>query len=136
MKISKISAKIDKIMLLNNSNPEKAMDMLDSLCDKMTSSHIPLLFEDLNKRESTQYLDELYADLFINFVYDKELKNELYNVLIQQNKNTKEKFLHMFDNIYLNFKKMNEDEGFDDLEESENPFKVISGFYQKVKSSI
>lgn len=36
VKKSKMSVKIDKIMTWNNSNPEKAMDMIDSLCDKMT----------------------------------------------------------------------------------------------------
>lgn len=134
MKSSKMSLKIDKIMQLNNSNPEKAMDMIDSLCDKMTISDIPLLFEDLKGRDQFQYLNELYADLFINFVYDKELKNELYNIFLQQDKEVKEKFFAMFDGIYLNFKKMNEDEGFDDLEDSENPFKVITEFYNKIKN--
>lgn len=134
MKGAKISATIDKIMQLNNIDPEKAMDLLDSLCEKMTSSDLPLLFEDLSQRYKLQYLDELYADLFINFVYDRELKNELYNIFVQQNRETKEKFCSMFDNIYLNFKKMNEDEGFADLNDAENPFKVISEFYQKVKN--
>jgi len=40
----------------------------------------------------------------------------------------------MFDGIYLNLKKMNEDEGFDDLDDSGNPFKVITEFYNKIKN--
>lgn len=92
------------------------------------------MFEDLKTRNEFDYLNELYADLFINFVYDKELRHELYKIFIQQDEGTKNKFSIMFDAIYLNFKKMNEDEGSDDLEDDENPYKLIEVFQSQLNS--
>lgn len=40
MKNLKLSVKIDKIIQMNNRDSEKAMNMTDSLCDKLKSSDI------------------------------------------------------------------------------------------------
>jgi len=124
----KLRDKVNKILMYSIENPEKAENLAEKLEESINSKNMSLLFDDLSSREESEYLNTAYMDIWLGIVYDQERKDTLLEFYCQQEDGVKIKFKAMFDTVLKDFKEMSDNGGFKDLEDLENPYKVVECF--------
>lgn len=120
--------KIDNIIRLSICNTEKAEHLADKFEESISAENMNLLFEDLSSREKDEYLNFSYMDIWLEIIYDPKKKNTLFELYCQQEDGLKIKFKIMLNTVLKDFKEISNNGGFQDLEDFENPYKVVECF--------
>lgn len=124
----KLRDKVNKILMCSIENPEKAENLVEKLEESISFENMNLLFEDLSSREEDEYLNFSYMDIWLGIIYDPKRKNTLFELYCQQEDSLKIKFKSMLNTVLKDFKEISRNGGFQDLEDFENPYKVVECF--------
>lgn len=129
----KLRDKVNKILMYSIENPEKAENLVEKLEESISFENMNLLFEDLSSREEDEYLNFSYRDIWLEIIYDPKRKNTLFELYCQQEDSLKIKFKSMLNTVLKDFKEISRNLGFQELEDFENPYKVVECFYNQLK---
>lgn len=132
MNIDIVRKKINEILIEDKENQDKAERLVNKLEEKINDSNIYLIFQDLIQRNKDEYLNSTYMDLWIGIAYDPDKKYVLLKFYKKQKDSVKLKVKEIFKETFNNFKDMYNNGAFNDLDDFENPYKVIEEFYKNL----
>lgn len=114
---------IDKALLLVNLNIVKVDKKMDKIYEKIDNNNLNLVFQDLLERSNEDMNLRVYISLWNVIFLDRNKHEKIKMIYSFLSDIEKEKVLKMFNHVLKNYKRM-EDEGFfDELEES--PYIIV-----------
>lgn len=132
MKTSKFKVKIDNMLSLYEIDEEKAEKLEGKIKNKIGLITLPYLFEDFLNRENEVINNIAYYDLWAYALYTKEHQEWILNHLKEVTSENKYKFKSMIQSLFEDLQKGYEYGDFSNLEEDENPYKMIESFQSQL----
>lgn len=120
---SKMIKNIDRILHSVNNDIIKADKKMDKIYEKIDNNNLNLVFQDLLERNDEDINSRVYISLWNVIFLDRNKHEKIKMIYSFLSDIEKEKVLKMFNHVLKNYKRM-EDEGFfDELEES--PYIIV-----------
>jgi len=123
---------INKMLSLYEINEEKAEKLEDKIKNKIEIMTLPYLFEDFLSREDKVINSIAYYDLWAYALYTKEHQEWILNHLKEVPSESMDKFKRMIKSLFEDLQKGYEYGDFSNLEDDENPYKIIQSVQSKL----
>lgn len=126
---------INKMLSLYKINEEKAERLEDKIKNKIGLITLPYLFEDFLSREDKVINSIAYYDLWAYALYTKEHQEWILNHLKEVPPESVAKFKGMMKSLYEDLQKGYGYGDFSNLEDDENPYKIIENFQSQLNNT-
>lgn len=120
---------INKVIQMESIDVVKADSMMDKLESKINNKNISDLFLDLEERDKTFYLKEIYVSLWSMLLYDKDKTDFILNQYSKENDDVKSKFKQIFNKTKEIIEDLESENMFD---EGESPLPLLLSIEKKL----
>jgi len=134
LKMFNFTKQISKMLSLYEVDEEKAEKLEDKIKNEIEIMTLPYLFEDFLSREDKVINNIAYYDLWAYALYTKEHQEWILNHLNEVPSESVGKFKGMMKFLYEDLQKGYEYGDFSNLEDDENPYKIIQGFQSQLNN--
>ena len=126
---NEIKNQINKVIQMESIDVVKADSMVDKLESKINNKNISDLFSDLQERDKTFYLKEIYVSLWSMLLYDEDKTDFILNQYSKENDDVKSKFKQIFNKTKEIIEDLESENMFD---EGESPLPLLLTIEKKL----
>lgn len=126
---NEIKNQINKAIQMESIDVVKADSIVDKLESKINNKNISDLFSDLQERDKTFYLKEIYVSLWSMLLYDKDKTDFIINQYSKENDDVKSKFKQIFNKTKEIIEDLESENMFD---EGESPLPLLLSIEKKL----